>query len=102
MLVAVPQVAVPTYGEWLDVYLTVLKPLPMPVGGLLGERSHPPWTFQLLHESCIALGFSGMSLQSPPCNMTPRCAGTWNMPTQAPPTSPRPPARQLPHPAVAA
>ena len=31
------QVAYGDYGEWLDVYLTVLKPLPTPVRGLLGE-----------------------------------------------------------------
>jgi hypothetical protein len=61
----VPQVAVPTYGEWLDVYLTVLKPLPLPTGGLLGERRHcspslppclpsaKPWSlFQ--HQPCSA------------------------------------------------
>jgi hypothetical protein len=39
---AAPQVAVPTYGEWLDVYLTILKPLPLPTGGLLGERRRRP------------------------------------------------------------
>lgn len=26
----------PKYGEWLDVYLTILQPLPLPVGGILG------------------------------------------------------------------
>jgi hypothetical protein len=31
------QVADPKYGEWLDVYLTILAPLPTPVGGMLGE-----------------------------------------------------------------
>jgi hypothetical protein len=34
------QVVDTRYGEWLDVYLTVLRPLPLPVGGLLGEE-HP-------------------------------------------------------------
>jgi hypothetical protein len=28
----------PNFGDWLDVYLTILQPLPLPVGGLLGER----------------------------------------------------------------
>ena len=31
------QVRDPLYGEWLDLYLTVLAPLPLPVGGLIGE-----------------------------------------------------------------
>ncbi|KAI3431532.1 hypothetical protein D9Q98_004582 [Chlorella vulgaris] len=35
-----PNVVDTRYGEWLDVYLTVLRPLPLPVGGLLGEE-HP-------------------------------------------------------------
>ena len=37
--------AQPSWGSWLDVYLTVLAPLPAPVGGILGE-SHPlpPWS----------------------------------------------------------
>ncbi len=30
------------YGQWLDVYLTLLQPLPMPVGGLLGATYKPP------------------------------------------------------------
>ena len=29
--------AQPSWGSWLDVYLTVLAPLPAPVGGILGE-----------------------------------------------------------------
>ena len=36
------QMADPMYGEWLDVYLTVLKPLPLPVRGLLGEFESLP------------------------------------------------------------
>lgn len=28
----------PSWGSWLDVYLTVLAPLPTPVRGILGER----------------------------------------------------------------
>jgi hypothetical protein len=31
------QPADPQFGEWLDVYLTMLAPLPAPVGGVLGE-----------------------------------------------------------------
>lgn len=31
------QIADPLYGEWLDVYLTLLQPLVPPVTGLLGE-----------------------------------------------------------------
>ena len=26
----------PLYGQWLDLYVTLKKPLPLPVGGLLG------------------------------------------------------------------
>ncbi|KAI3423403.1 hypothetical protein D9Q98_010620, partial [Chlorella vulgaris] len=36
------QVADPKYGEWLDVYLTILAPLPTPVGGMLGSSYRPP------------------------------------------------------------
>ncbi|EFN51201.1 hypothetical protein CHLNCDRAFT_59322 [Chlorella variabilis] len=32
----------PKYGEWLDVYLTILQPLPLPVGGILGSTYKPP------------------------------------------------------------
>lgn len=31
------QKADPLYGEWLDVFITVLRPLPLPVTGLVGE-----------------------------------------------------------------
>lgn len=31
----------PMYGNWLDVYLTIKSPLPMPVGGLLGSTYTP-------------------------------------------------------------
>ena len=30
----------PLYGQWLDLYITLKKPLPLPVGGLLGP-SYP-------------------------------------------------------------
>lgn len=33
------QIADPLYGEWLDVYITLLQPLVPPVTGLLGERA---------------------------------------------------------------
>ncbi|PSC70303.1 T-RNA-binding domain, partial [Micractinium conductrix] len=36
------QVSSPRYGSWLDVYLTVLAPLPTPVQGLLGNTYVPP------------------------------------------------------------
>ena len=31
------QVRDPLFGRWLDVYLAVLQPLVLPVGGLLGS-----------------------------------------------------------------
>ena len=34
---ATAQLADPLYGEWLDVYITLLQPLVTPVTGLLGE-----------------------------------------------------------------
>ena len=37
-----PQIAAPDWGNWLDVYLTALKPLPFPTGGLLGSTYKPP------------------------------------------------------------
>ncbi|KAL4443654.1 hypothetical protein ABPG75_011391 [Micractinium tetrahymenae] len=33
--------AQPDWGSWLDVYLTVLAPLPTPVGGILGRTYSP-------------------------------------------------------------
>ncbi|KAL4428198.1 hypothetical protein ABPG75_002287 [Micractinium tetrahymenae] len=33
--------AQPDWGNWLDVYLTVLAPLPTPVGGILGRTYTP-------------------------------------------------------------
>ena len=43
------QLADPLYGEWLDVFISLYKPLPEPVGGLIGvwaarvllRRLHP-------------------------------------------------------------
>jgi hypothetical protein len=68
------QVAAPNYGEWLDVYLTVLKPLPLPTGGLLGER--PRCSLPSPH-ACRAPKTgacpSVLAVQRvPPCN--PRCS----------------------------
>ena len=30
------------FPNWMDCYLTVLKPLPLPTGGLLGSTYRPP------------------------------------------------------------
>ena len=35
-----PLADIPNYGEYLDVYVTLLAPLPQPVGGILGP-SYP-------------------------------------------------------------
>ncbi len=40
----------PSWGSWLDVYLTVLAPLPPPVGGILGELPCPP--APCMHSRC--------------------------------------------------
>lgn len=87
---AAPQVAVPTYGEWLDVYLTVLRPLPMPVGGLLGGCRRTNAAF---------LSIYGFSMSA--------CPAMWlifspvNLGSQAPPTSRPSPAWRWPRPAAA-
>ena len=33
-----------SFPNWLDCYLTVLQPLPLPTGGLLGSTYRPPPT----------------------------------------------------------
>ncbi len=61
-LSAPAQIADPLYGEWLDVYLTLLQPLVPPVTGLLGEHEQPP--LEACGSARKASGWLGQKLET--------------------------------------